>query len=139
MDDPVLFTDTAAVVMQGLLDVLPDDGYANVGLFSSVPNPRPSEFVVIERVGGPRANVAQDSAHLAVDCWSSSDVAAHDLAQVVRARIIAMRGTVIDSQAVGRVDELSGPSSNPDPESSQDRYSFQVVVAVRGSTLNTAS
>ncbi len=138
MNDPVLFPDTTEVVINGLVDVLPDDGY-DIGLYSTVPNPRPAEFVVIERVGGPRANIAQDSAHLAVDCWSTSDVDAHNLAQIVRARIAAMQGTVIDDQAVGRVDELSGPSRNPDPVSSQDRYSFQVAVAVRGSTLDTGS
>jgi hypothetical protein len=138
VNDPVLFPDSAAVVIDGLLNTLPDDGY-DIDVFSSVPNPRPTEFVVVERVGGPRANIAQDSAHLAVDCWSTSDRDAHDLAQIVRARINAMRGTMSEGGAVGRVDELSGPSRNPDPASSQDRYSFQVVVAVRGATLDTGS
>lgn len=138
MNDPVLFPDSALTVIDGLLDVLPDDGY-DIGVYETVPNPRPDEFVTVERVGGPRANIAQDSAHLAIDCWSTSDSAAHDLAQVVRAHIIAMKGSVVDGNAVGRVDELSGPSSNPDPASSQPRYSFQVTVAVRGATLAAGS
>ena len=139
MNDPVIFPDTAVVVIDELLNVLPDDGYTDIGVYSSVPNPRPTEFVTVERVGGPRANIAQDSAHLAVDCWSTSDRDAHDLAQIVRARIHAMQGTSNEGGTVGRIDELSGPSSNPDPASSQDRYSFQVVVAVRGFTLDSGS
>lgn len=138
MNDPVLFPDSTTVVIDGLLNTLPDDGY-DVGVYSSVPNPRPDEFVVVERVGGPRANIAQDSAHLAVDCWSTSDRDAHDLAQIVRARINAMQATMTEAGAVGRVDELSGPSRNPDPVSTQERYSFQVTVAVRGATLDTGS
>ena len=138
MNDPVLFPDTTDVLIEGLADVLPADGY-DIPLVSTIPNPRPTEFVVVERIGGPRANIAQDSATIAVDCWSTSDVEAHNLAQIVRARIHAMRGTVVDGQAVGRVDDTGGLRRNPDPDTGHDRYSFQVAVAVRGSTLDTGS
>jgi hypothetical protein len=136
--DPILFPDTVTIVIDRLLNTLPDEGF-DVGVYSSVPNPRPASFVVVERLGGPRQNIVADNAHLAVDCWNSNDRDAHDLAQMCRALIHAMQGVSFEGGDVGRIDELSGPYRNPDPDSAQDRYSFQVTVAVRGTTLASGS
>jgi hypothetical protein len=136
--EAILFPDAASVVIDALLDVLPGDGY-DAGVYGEIPNPRPSEFVVVERLGGPRAHFVQDQAQLAVDCWSTDDQAAHDFAQVVRARIHEMQGRDYNGGAVGRIDELSGPFRNPDPDSAQDRYSFQLYVPVRGQALDAGS
>jgi acetylornithine deacetylase/succinyl-diaminopimelate desuccinylase-like protein len=136
--DPILFADTTTIIIDRLSNTLGGEGFAD-DVYSSIPNPRPAEFVVVERLGGPRQNIVADNAHIAVDCWAATDREAHDLAQMCRAFIHAMQGLAFEGGTVGRIDELSGPYRNPDPDSGQDRYSFQVTVAVRGQTLATGS
>lgn len=137
--EAIVFPDAATITIDHLVEVLPFDGYTDATVHGEIPNPRPDEFIVVERIGGPRQTLVSDAAHLAVDCWSTDDVAAHDIAQIVRARILSMRGEVIGGYAVGRIDEMSGPYRNPDPDSAQPRYSFQVTVPVRGESLDAGS
>lgn len=44
-----------------------------------IPAPRPQRFVVVKRSGGSQT-IAQDVAHLIIDCYGESPVAAEDLA-----------------------------------------------------------
>lgn len=136
--DPVLFPDTVTLSVDYLAEQLVDAGY-DTPVVSAVPNPRPAEFVHLYRLGGPRNTPVSDRAQIAVDTWGDDDIAAHDLAQIARAHIVAMYGQVVAGVQVYRVDELSGPSSLPDPESGQARYSFQVAVMVRGTPLPAGS
>lgn len=126
MNDLVVFPDAAALVAGHLATSL---GVSTAG---KVPNPRPEEFIVVRRVGGPRRNVVTDEATLTVECWSDSDEAAHDLAQLARATIHQMVGEMFDDTPVYRVTEFSGPVHLPDPTSTQPRYTFTVAVAMRG-------
>lgn len=136
--DPVEFPDTTTIVVNHLASELDGAGY-DIGVYSDVPNPRPTEFVTVKRVGGPRRNLVADGAQLVIDAWAGDDVAAHDIAQIARSYLNAMYGEVVGGVQVYRVDELSGPGSKPDPESGQARYSFQTTVMVRGTPLTTGS
>jgi hypothetical protein len=93
-----------------------------------VPNPRPSIFLVVRRVGGPRRNLVTDEPMVAVEAWADSDENAHDLIQQARAVLHAAIGTA----GIYRVTEISGPGNLPDPVSDQPRYTQTFQVALRG-------
>lgn len=127
MPDVVIFPDAEQIV----LDHLDDEMGVDVG--SHVPNPRPTEFLLVRRLGGPRMNEVADNAMLGVEAWGASVAAAHDLIQEARGLILAMRGTVHSGVAVYRITEIGGPAQLPDPLSDQPRYTYTVQVAMRGS------
>ncbi|WP_333731765.1 hypothetical protein [Streptomyces sp. IBSBF 3010] len=127
----IVFPDAVLVTIQYLRSVLPD-----VTSVSRVPNPRPTEFVRIERLGGIRRNLILDRPRLDVECWSDSEEGAADLSATVRAYVLAMAGkrgitTVYD------VAEVSGPMWLPDAVSGQPRYSFAVEFSTRGTEMET--
>jgi len=98
----------------------------------TVPNPRPSRFVLVPRIGGVRRNFVVDSATIAVECWDDTDAGAADLAALVRGLVGALPGQVLDGVPVYRVDEFAGPANLPDPRSAQARYTFTVSISYRG-------
>ena len=124
----VVFPDAAAAVTSRLGDEL------DIETDHKVPNPRPDEFIVVRRVGGPRRDLVTDEATLTIEAWAQTEEAAHDLAQLARAHVHAMAGTTEGDARVYRVGEFAGPASLPDPESDQPRYTLTVTVAVRGAT-----
>lgn len=99
-----------------------------------VPTSRPSTFVVVRRLGGPRLNLVADNAMLGVECWADSEQEAQDLAQLSRGLIHALRGTSQDGVAVYRITEVAGPQELPDPDSDQCRYVFTLQIAMRGTS-----
>lgn len=125
--EAVIFGDAAAVAI----------GYlrAELGLYAEVhkdiPDPRPAKFVTVRRGGGIRRSVVSDQPLLLVECWAETSEDAHDLAQMCRGLLYAMRGTVQGDLAVYRVDEVGGPADLPDPLSNQSRYTFTVQVHLR--------
>jgi hypothetical protein len=131
----VTFADAEQVVLGWLRAELPGEGFA-VPVLPRVPDAdqgRPDSFVTVRRVGGTRRSVVTDGPFLAVDAWGVSPEVAHDLAQKARMLIHDLTGRSVESVPVYRVDELAGPFQNPDPESSQPRYSATYQVSVRGS------
>lgn len=131
---PVKFPDATAVVVTFLntqLDVHGDT--APVG--SRVPSSRPTRFVLVRRLGGPRLNRVADNAMLGIECWGTDEADAHDLAQLCRALVHSMPGTTQSGVAVYGVTELSGPGSLPDPLSDSPRFTFTVQVTMRGTAL----
>jgi hypothetical protein len=125
----IVFPDAVGVVVE----FLSDEVGGHVG--SVVPPERPTQFIVVQRVGGVRRNLVTDAATLTVECWAEPEHPenAHDLAQYARAVLHTMPGQVIDGVTVYKVDEIAGPAYLPDPASDQPRYSFTVSVTVRGS------
>lgn len=129
---PIGFPDGVAVVRAYLRDALAARGEtAPVG--TRVPNPRPSRFIRLERVGGTRLDVITDRPRIDVQCWAEDEEAAADLAKLARALLFAMPGwrgaTAYD------VAEVAGPNTLPDPESGQPRVVFAVEVSLRGARL----
>jgi len=130
---PVEFPDVTTLVVDYLAGVIDEPVY------SDTPNPRPSTFVVVRRLGGPRRTLVSDGAQMMVEVWASDDVTAAGLAGVVRAYALALDGEVVAGVQFYRADELSGPQWNPDPESGSSRYTFQSTFAVRGTPLAAGS
>lgn len=128
----ILFPDAAAAVISALNAQLSALGFTGVPVRSRVPNPRPARFLLVFRTGGPSVNIVTDAAQLTIEAWATSDVEAHDLAQVARAIVTGIEGTVTGGVTVYGVDQLSGPGYLPDPVSTQSRYTFTVTVNVRG-------
>lgn len=129
MREPILFPDAAAVVCEHLRDStgLPTD--------NKVPNPRPTEFYVVQRVGGPRRELVLDDATLVVESWAQTSEAASDNAEEARAYLSALCSDFVGDALVYRVVEVAGPAELPDPLSDQSRVTFTVQVTLRGSAL----
>lgn len=123
----VTFPDVVALVAGYLADNIA------APVHKRVPNPRPAEFVTVERIGGTAALVV-DSAQVMIHCWADTDADVADLAAEVRGVLGTMRGAVIDGTQVYRVDELSGPADVPDPDSDQPRMRWTVAVQTRGAS-----
>lgn len=101
----------------------------------TVPDDRPAAFVLIRRVGGPRASIVSDRPQLVVEAWAGSPGDAHDLCQQARTELHNLARTVVDGVQVYGIDEVGGPAFLPDPTSSQDRYTFSAVAHVRGAAV----
>lgn len=128
----VIFPDAVALTISHLNDML------DVSVSHQVPNPRPSLFVTVLRTGGIASGVV-DQAQLTFECWSTSAYLAAQLATLVRAHVAAMAGEVIDGASVYRVEEFSGPQDLPDPQSTQQRWTFTAAVHVRGAHFDALS
>lgn len=125
---PIVFPDAVATVLNHVAAQLPSHGYTGVPTHKNIPTTRPPRFVRALRTGGPRHNLVVDAAQITVECWADTDVAAEDLAQVVRGVVNAMPYNT----ACYRVDELGGPADLPDPASNQSRTTWSVLVYLRG-------
>lgn len=91
-------------------------------------------FVVVERLGGPKATVVSEKATVTVEAWSTGYKAAHDLSQLARQATHQIAGQIVNGLVFYKVDEFSGPARLPDPISSKPRYVFTVSITVRGFT-----
>lgn len=127
-DPAIVFGDAAAAIVSLLGGALP-----LIPVYSRVPDPRPTEFVLAYRTGGVRRNLVVDDAIIAVEGWSYQDERAHDLCQQARAAIHAAKGDRFGSELllVCRVDELGGPALLPDALSEQTRYTLTLQVSLR--------
>lgn len=112
-------------------------GYDAVGVGTKVRNPRPDQFVQVNRVGGVERDRFTDGPLLVFHCWAETDVAAMNLACVAEALVKAAPDTdVLSGHAVDRYDELGGIQNNPDPDSRQPRYTFSLQLHIRKSVLS---
>lgn len=134
MNRPVLFRNAVVVTARFLRARFDDDGLDDVPIVRRVPDPRPSRFVLIRRVGGIRQTLVSDAATLVFECWGDDEDQAHDLAQLVRMWVLDIGGYVDDEGPVYRATELAGPGRLPDPLSDQERYTFTASVHLRGRT-----
>lgn len=122
----VVFVDAVQHLRAHLLTVFPD-----VQFVSKVPNPRPDEFVLLRRVGGPTRNMVTDEPTLAVEAWSTDKTLSQALLQRVRAAIHEAP-TASLSPPIYLVTEFAGPADLPDPDSNHARHTMTVAVAMRG-------
>ena len=130
MSKPVIvFPDAVLVTILYLREVLP-----GAAVYSRVPDPRPAEFIRIQRLGGLRRSLILDRPRIDVECWSDSEEGAEELCARVRAYVLAMAGKRGET-TVYDVAEVSGPMWLPDSESGQPRYSFAVEFSTRGTEL----
>jgi hypothetical protein len=132
MAAPVGFPDAVDIVRTYLREQLLARGL-DVPVRTRVPDPRPPQFVRIERVGGSQLDRVTDRPRLDVECWGPDEGTLADLVKVVRALVFAIpgwRGAVAYD-----VVDVGGPNTAPDPESGQESASFAVEVSLRGTAL----
>lgn len=125
----VVFPDAVLVVITYLRSVVP-----GVPTHSQIPNPRPAEFIRVERLGGTRRTLVTDRPRVDIHCWSASEEEAQALSERVRAYVLAMAGSR-GGTTVYAVAEVGGPQWLPDSLSGQPRYAFAVEFSTRGTEL----
>jgi hypothetical protein len=92
--------------------------------------------VVITRIGGvPSIAYRVDNPRLDVDCYAADKAAAHDLAQLVRARLheLPTGDHTAFGAVVAHVRDDVGLQFLPDPDTRAPRYLFSVALAVHPS------
>ena len=124
----IVFGDTVKLVINQIEAVLP------VPVVAAIPNPRPDEFVLVRLLGGTQRNVVTDQPTMTVEAFSATKPGAAALLQKARAVITQMPHDRSIDPPVYLVQEFAGPADLPDPESTQERHTYTVSVAVRGAT-----
>lgn len=130
MAETIEFPDPVALILGYLAEQLPTTPTGTL-----VPSPRPARFIVARRAGGERTSIVTDAAVVAIEAWGADPADAADLAETCRAHVHAMAGTVRDGTSIYRVDDVGAPGDLPDPLSDQPRYTFSILMTVRGEPL----
>ncbi|ATW58730.1 tail terminator [Arthrobacter phage Urla] len=135
MVEVVIFGDSEDILRVAVQrDLLRIDGKSwPVG--TKPPNPRPSEFVIIRRVGGVQRDLVTDEPTILVEVWAATETRASRVAQIIRGLIHSY--SEIDGYAILGCDEISGPVNLPDGLSAQVRYTATYVVAIRSNETVT--
>lgn len=111
-------------VEQALIEWIP----AKVGApcYAEVPDPRPAEFVTVERTGG-ETSLGVDRPKLAVQAWGDTPALASALAGRLRLAL------ALESWEIPEVCRCRVPSTYrfPDPDSRQARYQLDVDMVTR--------
>lgn len=93
-----------------------------------IPATRPGEFVRVWRSGGGALNRVLERPIITVESWAGDFTTAHD-------RLQEARGALLNAGAalplVRRIEEVSGPYRDPDPDSNTPRYSMTLRPTVR--------
>lgn len=131
MFPPVTFPDVELFLtgwLRAALAVRTEAFKAGVVVSNAVPTTRPARLVTIRRDGGPRLDVARESARIGVNVYAATEQDASNLTRLVRALLWACS----DGAPICRVVELSGPS--PVADVVPRRYlTFELIV--RGANL----
>jgi hypothetical protein len=125
----IVFPDVEALLVTYL------NGILDVPVFTRIPNPRPPSFVRVLRTGGPKQGLVTDEAQITVEAWHNDSVQASNLAQQARAHLNVLAGQMLSSHQIHRVREMSGPGNLPDPTSGQARYTWTLLVDIRGHAI----
>ena len=128
--EPVAFPDVEALLVGWIPTAIP-----GVPAFTRIPHPRPERFVRVFRTGGPRTGLVIDQAQVTLECWDTNSVAAAQMARTLRAHVGALTGARIDGQQIYRVEEFAGPANLPDPTTGQARYTWTVLLRLRGHAI----
>ena len=100
-----------------------------------IPNPRPTEFARIQRIGGP-SEVVHDKPLLTIECWSETGAyEAEQLAQRARRRLLSFNHHNPLNQPIAAVREAGGIIDLPDPDSQQHRATFSIEIVIRGTAI----
>lgn len=133
MAEVILFPDVEAALVTYLTAALGARG-DSATVHVSVPKVRPARFVLVPRLGGPRAGLVVDAATIGFECWAATKSQAAALARLVRGLVNALPGQTTAGVTFYRVSEFAGPANLPDPLSDQARYTFTASVRCRGVT-----
>ncbi|MGW9021264.1 hypothetical protein ACWGOE_07270 [Leucobacter chromiiresistens] len=105
------------------------DRRGGVEVATEVPNPMPERFIKVDRTGGRRTNKVTERVQLTVLVWAPTKTEASDLAQEARGDLDELDS--VDGVSVYLLEEVGGPTSDPDPDRSSPRYLFTVALYLR--------
>lgn len=104
----------------------------NVPVYTRVPRVRPVKWLQVRRSGGVQ-DVVRDRPRIDVFAWGSDDGQTHDLLQVARSAIYALKGTILLGPACYEVEEFLGPTRSDDRETGTPRMWMTVQLSLRTS------
>lgn len=96
---------------------------------TKVPNPRPARYTRAWRTGGAAENRIVDKPIITVTCTAPNSTTASADAAAARSAFLNEAAAM---PLVRKVEEVSGLYYDPDPDTSEDRYSFSMRLTVRG-------
>lgn len=133
----VLYPDavlTVVTYLQAALDADATHAYADGTVVRTrEPNPFAAPVVTVRRVGGPDS-VVIDRPRIDLQVWHTDEQQATNLAELVRALMLAMPGVRSDV-TVYKVTTFSGPSLIWDTDRNLPRFLLTFEVSVRGVAL----
>ena len=130
---PVVFADIEAALADHLAAALAARG-VTVPVQLDVPNPRPTRFVRLVRVGGTKSNLITDRPRIVLECWDALGTGASDLAALVRALVTALAPGNMSGIWVDKVIDM-GMVYRPDPGTNLPRYLVTAELHVKGAAL----
>lgn len=95
---------------------------------TEIPGTRPAVFTHLWRSGGGALSRVLEKPIITITAWDVSATAAHDRLQECRDALLNRSGGM---PLVRRVEEITGPYWDPDPDSNLPRYSMNVRPTVR--------
>lgn len=98
---------------------------------TKVPNPRPSEFVRIARLGGNRRKMIMDQAMVGVWCWAETSVRASELGRRAEGLMFALEGLPLGNSFVYSVLSIVGTTVTADADSDQPLCLFNTQITWR--------
>lgn len=119
---PTRFPDVEVAVLAYLAEV---GELAGTQLTTLVPRNRPTEFIRVERLGGPRETRVTEAAQIAVEAWATDDTRAVELLNICRGHLYEAEGALFG------VNEYGGPTRLPDPDSNMARYTASFTIRAR--------
>lgn len=135
--EAAVYPDSEAIICSYLRTYLPPlINEVTFQVSTDIPFERPEEFIRLMRTGGPAMNIVADRPQITIECWAMNEDRAYEIAKYARALIARLEGNVFSNTTFYRMDEFSGPISNPDPDTpEQARYSWTFTIGVRGTQL----
>ena len=100
-----------------------------VPVSTRVPNPRPTSFVRVQRVGGDALNLVQERPTVLVEAWAATDLASWDLASKAW-RILSGREPLESAGVEFGERSLSVPVNYPDPATTSARYQLTTKMTI---------
>lgn len=96
-----------------------------------VPDPRPTAWVQLRRVGGPRIVPVRDQPRVDFWCWAATETAASALADTVRTKVHALAGTSTLGVTCYRTEEFLGPKQDDDEKTGSPRIWMTISLLLR--------
>lgn len=128
----VEFADAELLLTTYLRNQLPLVGYPGIQVVTQIPNARPTQFVLLQRTGGPKRDLVTDSAQISFDVYSNTQKNAHDLMAATRMLVNGLAQTYQQGHAIYKVVEFTGPQNLPDPVVPLPRYVWTAIIDIRG-------